>query len=86
MTLKLVEFPPATPAPEEVSVAEMLARMAERVEGAKGIVLVADMGTGSPLQILVAGQEYVTAADALFLLALGQRRILEASEGADADA
>lgn len=78
--LNVVNFPKPEKAPVEApEITEVLRDMAGRIAGAHGFVLVADMGAGKPQQIFVAGDGYSNAADALFLLALGQKRILEAA-------
>ena len=79
MSLKVVNFQKPSPTPAaDKTIAAALREMAERLEGAQGVAVVADMGDGQ-LQIFVAGSQYGSAADALFLLALGQKKILEAA-------
>ena len=66
-------------APAETDVAHEIRRCADELAKAQGFVIVADMGAGTPLRILVGGPGYESASDTLFLLALGQRKILEST-------
>lgn len=81
MTEKVLNFPRAISslAPAQTDVADALHHLADELANAQGVAIVADMGCGQPLRVSLVGGGYKSAGDVHFLLALGQKKLLDAA-------